>query len=132
MSARARASPAARRSENSASCWTGVTTELLKRQARNPPSASDSKTARMTPPLEPLGRDVKSSREFPFDSRPAWNARPMTTKSASPLTKTSAQMVELNRDFITSSKLFPAERLVQPASHRKSQIDGPGNTSSNL
>src|ERR1700740_2894704 len=100
-SPRARAPPAASRSENSASCCTGVTTELPRRQARNPPTASDSSTDKITAPLALLGSDAKSTMDLSAPaSRPAWNASPITTKSASPLTKTSVQMVELNRDFI--------------------------------
>src|SRR5580765_84425 len=118
---RARGSPAAKRSENSASCCTGVITALPSRQARNPPTASANKNAQKMLPLAPLGSDAKSSMDLSAPaSRPAWNASPMTTNSASPFTKTSVQTVELNRDFITSSKLFPVACLSSSAARHKS------------
>src|SRR5882757_1642620 len=113
-SARARASPAASRSENSVRFCTGVTTELPRRHARIAATPSARSAAPITEPLAPLGKLPKSNSDTPPDSRPAWYASPNTMKSASPLTKTSVQIVELSRDFMPSSNPILLKRSSFP------------------
>src|ERR1700674_2150143 len=105
-SARARESPAASRSENSASSCTGDNIEPASRQASNVAMPSASTAARITVPPEGAPKsNMLASPAF----LPALNARPRTTKIITPFSRTNVQMVELNRDFMTPPKLFPGE-----------------------
>src|SRR5579859_2218360 len=125
-SARARGSPAASRSENSVRFCTGVTTELLRRHARNAATPRARSAAPITAPLAPLGKLPKSNSDTPPDSRPARYASPSTIKSASPFTKTSVQIVELSRDFMPSSNPILLKRSSVPSraiSNRRAWIN---------
>src|SRR5213078_2370442 len=73
----------------------GELSEVLpRRHARIAATPSAINAAIITEPLAPLGKLPKSNSDTPPDSRPAWYASPSTMKSASPLTKTSVQIVE--------------------------------------
>jgi hypothetical protein len=129
-SARARLSPAAKRSEKSVNCCTGLSTPLPSLHARNSAPATASASAIITAPLAPLGRAPKSEIDAPPDCRPALYANPRTANKTAPLTRTSVQILELSRDFMPSSQIFL--RRFSSVLRRKSQILGPGNTSSNF
>jgi hypothetical protein len=78
------------------------------RQER-PNEQTPGRTAKITLPLEPLGMRAEVDMEFPFDSRPAWERQTDNDKERQPVDENQRPDVELNRDFITSSKLFPAD-----------------------
>src|ERR1700737_4457608 len=116
-SARALESPAARRPENCASSCTGETKELFRRQPRNTIAPSTRNRANRTDPLAPLGSEPKSNMDAPFDCRPALYASHSTPNRTSPLTRTTVQIVELNRDFMLASKSLwrlPHRGLMRP------------------
>src|SRR5271156_1042308 len=99
-SARARGSPAAIRSENSARVWTGPNS-APRRHMRTTDTPIASTRAMMT--LMPPGA-AKSKKDASPAFLPALNAKPMTKINISAFTNTSIQIVELSRDFIPSSK----------------------------
>src|SRR5271154_3083659 len=99
-SARARGSPAAIRSENSARVWTGPNS-APRRHMRTTDTPIASTRAMMT--LMPPGA-AKSKKDASPAFLPALNAKPMTKINISAFTNTSIQIVELSRDFMPSSK----------------------------
>src|SRR6266568_3226156 len=102
-SARARGSPAASRSENSARACTGPS-NAPNRHARITAVASASTMATSTVP--PAG-EPKSNKDASPAFFPALNASPRRTKPTTPFSRTSVQIVELNRDFMPPSKSLP-------------------------
>src|SRR6266852_1805781 len=110
-SARARGSPAAIRSENSARACTGPS-NAPNRHARITAVASASTMANSTVP--PAG-EPKSNKDASPAFLPALKASPRTTKPTTPFSRTSVQIVELSRDFIPPSKSFPRSPRHQSA-----------------
>src|SRR6266403_1044821 len=102
-SARARGSPAAIRSENSARACTGPSI-APNRHARITAVASASTMAMSTVP--PAG-EPKSNKDASPAFFPALKASPRTTKTTTPFSRTSVQIVELSRDFMPPSKSLP-------------------------
>src|ERR1700690_732639 len=100
-SARAFPSPAASRSENSDSSFTGDRIELPSLQASTMLMPTASARAKISPPLAPLGIAPRSNIDAPLDWRPALKASPKTTKTTTPFKIVSVQIVLLSRDFIT-------------------------------
>ena len=93
---------------------------LPSRHARNAAMPSASNTASITEPLAPLGSDAEvedgyTSGFFAGADRPS----PSTTNSTRPFTRTSVQIVELNRDFMTSSKTLLRARAARCSGPRK-------------
>src|SRR5579859_1788753 len=113
-SARARGSPAARRSENSVSCCTGVPMALLRRHISTAATPKLRRTANINAPLAPLGRLPKSKSDTAPASRPAWNAMPTMASIAIPAPKASIVIVELSRDFMPSSNPILLKRSSVP------------------
>src|SRR5229473_4437354 len=120
-SARARGSPAAKRSENSARACTGPSM-APKRHARITAVASASTMAKSTVP--PAGEPKSSSDASPAFF-PALKASPRTMKPTTPFSRTSAQIVELSRDFIPPSKSLPRSPRRRPASSPQISNAGP-------
>src|SRR6266403_824884 len=102
-STRARGSPAAKRSENSARARTGPS-NAPNLHARITAVASASTMAKSTVP--PAG-EPKSNKDASPAFFPALNASPRTMKPTTPFSRTSVQIVELSRDFMPSSKSLP-------------------------
>src|SRR3984957_4256135 len=113
-SARARLSPAANRSENSASCCTGLISPLPSCHARNNAPATASASAIITAPLAPAGNAPKSKIDAPPDCRPALYAKPSTASRTTVFARTSVQILELSRDFMPSSKSSFGGRCQNP------------------
>src|SRR6266852_87270 len=120
-SARARGSPAAKRSENSARACTGPSM-APKRHARITAVANASTMAKSTVP--PAGEPKSSSDASPAFF-PALKASPRTMKPTTPFSRTSAQIVELSRDFIPPSKSLPRRPRRRPASSPQISNAGP-------
>src|SRR6266852_4852546 len=120
-SARARGSPAAKRSENSASACTGPSI-APNRHARIAAVASASTMATSTVP--PAG-EPKSNKDVSPAFFPALNASPRTMKPTTPFTRTSVQIVELSRDFMPPSKSLPRSPRRQSACSPLTSHAGP-------
>src|SRR6202050_2756395 len=103
-SARARASPATSRSENFASSPTGFSTRLPSTNISSKAAAIARPNAANRGPLALEGSDGASAIAMPPDSLPAWYASPSTANNDTAVPATSIQIVELNRDFMTSSQ----------------------------
>src|ERR1700675_2144978 len=118
---RARGSPTASRSENSASACTGPS-RAPKRQASTAaiPNANTTAKSTVPPPAEP-----KSNRDASPAFFPAVNASPRTTNEITPFSKTSVQIVELSRDFMPSSKSLPRSPRRQAALSPQNSNAGP-------
>src|SRR5262249_14879026 len=116
-------SPAARRSENSARCWAGLTKPPKSRHASRPAMPRTSTNAIITEPLAPLGREPRSKMDTPPDCLPALYASPITANRTTLLSSTSVQAVELSRDFMLPPN-FPTG--AQPQLQGRSQISNAG------
>src|SRR4029077_7637098 len=92
-SARTLASPAASRSENAASSFTGPRKAAPSLQANTMLMPRAITPAKMSPLL--------SNMDAPFDCRPALKARPSTANKARPLKIVMIEVVPLRRVFIT-------------------------------
>src|SRR6266852_8207617 len=120
-SARARGSPAASRSENSARACTGPSS-APNRHARMTAVASASTMAISTVP--PAGAP-KSNKDASPAFLPALKASPRTIKPTTPFRRTSVQIVELSRDFMPPSKSLPRSPRHPSASSPKISNTGP-------
>src|SRR6266852_4275988 len=120
-SARARGSPAAKRSENSARACTGPSS-APNRHARITAVASASTMATST---VPPAAEPKSNKDASPAFFPALNASPRTTKPTTPFSRTSVQIVELSRDFMPPSKSLPRSPRHRSASSPQISNTGP-------
>src|SRR5229473_161486 len=120
-SARARGSPAAKRSENSERAFTGPS-NAPNLHARITAVASASTMAKSTVP--PAG-EPKSNKDASPAFFPALNASPRTMKPTTPFSRTSVQIVELSLDFMPPSKFLPRSPRRRSASSPPNSNAGP-------